>query len=265
MINTLRLLDIMARLRDPVSGCPWDLKQDFASLIPYTLEEAYELADAVERGDADDLREELGDLLLQVVFHARLAEERGWFGFDEVAGAIADKLVRRHPHVFGDAVFASDEERHRFWEASKRAERLEKGKAEPPASVLDGLPEPLPALMRAQKLQQRAAQHGFDWNAVGPVFDKLREELAELEEAHAAGDPEQIREELGDLLFVAVNLARHLELDAETALRASTRKFIRRFQHIERQLAAEGRALADCTLAELDALWEDAKRRERLP
>jgi ATP diphosphatase len=263
MKQTLRLLDIMARLRHPETGCPWDVKQDFASLIPYTLEEAYEVADAAERGDTEDLREELGDLLLQVVFHSRIAEERKLFGFEEVAEAIADKLTRRHPHVFGDTVFDTDEERHRFWEASKQAERREKGKAEEAESVLSGLPENLPALMRAQKLQKRAARYGFDWTEIAPVFDKVREELDELQEAYAAGDRAHIREEVGDLLFVAVNLARHFDVDAETALRDSNRKFTRRFRYIEEQLAARGKALADCTLAELDALWDEAKRTAR--
>jgi ATP diphosphatase len=263
MKNTLRLLDIMARLRHPETGCPWDLQQDFASLIPYTLEEAYEVADAAERGDAEDLREELGDLLLQVVFHSRIAEEREWFGFEDVAAAIADKLIRRHPHVFGGAVFETDEERHRFWEASKQAERREKGKAEEGESVLSGLPANLPALMAAQKLQKRAARHGFDWTDIDGVFDKVREELDELQEAHAAADEDNIREEIGDLLFVVVNLARHLRVDAESALRDSNRKFTRRFQYIEEQVAARGKTLAECTLAELDALWDEAKRTER--
>jgi ATP diphosphatase len=262
MKNTLRLLDIMARLRDPETGCPWDLKQDFASLIPYTLEEAYEVADAAERGDAEDLREELGDLLLQVVFHSRIAEERDLFGFEDVAAAIAEKLIRRHPHVFGGTVFETDEERHSFWEASKQVERREKGKAEAVESVLNGLPPQLPALMAAQKLQKRAARHGFDWTEIGGVFDKVREELDELQEAHAAMDETHIREEIGDLLFVIVNLARHLSVDAEGALRDSNRKFTRRFQFIERQVTARGRALADCTLAELDALWDEAKHRK---
>lgn len=260
MKNTLRLLDIMARLRDPDTGCPWDVKQDFASLIPYTLEEAYEVADAAERGDPEDLREELGDLLLQVVFHSRIAEERELFGFEDVAAAIADKLIRRHPHVFGGVEFETDEERHSFWEASKLEEKREKGKAEEAQSVLNGLPPSLPALMTAQKLQKRAARHGFDWPEIGGVFNKVREELDELQEAHAAMDEAHIREEVGDLLFVVVNLARHLDVDAEAALRDSNRKFTRRFQYIEQQVAARGKALGDCTLNELDALWDEAKR-----
>ncbi len=261
MKNTLRLLDIMARLRDPETGCPWDIQQDFASLIPYTLEEAYEVADAAERGDMGDLREELGDLLLQVVFHSRIAEERGLFGFEEVAKAIADKLIRRHPHVFGGIVFDNDDERHRYWEEAKLAERREKGKEEAAASVLDGLPDNLPALMMAQKLQKRAARHGFDWTDIDPVFDKVREELLELEEAHASGDGEHTREEVGDLLFVAVNLARHLGIDAESALRDSNRKFSRRFRYIEERIAKLGKTLAGSSLAEMDALWDEAKRK----
>ncbi|SMF93669.1 ATP diphosphatase [Methylomagnum ishizawai] len=261
MQNTLRLLDIMARLRDPETGCPWDVQQDFASLVPYTLEEAYEVADAAERGDAEDLREELGDLLLQVVFHARIAEERGLFGFDDVAGAIADKLVRRHPHVFGGVVFDSDEARQRSWEESKQAERQEKGKTEPVPSVLDGLTDKLPALMVAQKLQKRAARHGFDWPEIGPVFDKVREELLELEAAQVDGDAEHIREEIGDLLFVVVNLARHFDIDAESALRDGNRKFSQRFRYIEERVAALGKTLDQSSLAEMDALWDEAKRR----
>jgi MazG family protein len=260
MKNTLRLLDIMARLRHPETGCPWDVRQDFASLIPYTLEEAHEVADAAERGDIDDLREELGDLLLQVVFHSRIAEERELFAFDDVAAAIADKLIRRHPHVFGGAEFGTDEERHAFWEASKLEEKREKGKAEEAPSVLGDLPPSLPALMAAQKLQKRAARHGFDWPAVDGVFDKVREELAELQEAHAEADSAHVREELGDLLFVIVNLARHFDVDAEAALRDSNRKFTRRFRYIETQVAARGKTLGDCTLNELDRWWDEAKR-----
>ncbi|CAI8877467.1 nucleoside triphosphate pyrophosphohydrolase [Methylocaldum szegediense] len=260
MTNIQRLLDIMARLRHPETGCPWDLRQDFASLVPYTLEEAYEVADAAERGDAADLREELGDLLLQVVFHARIAEERGLFTFEDVAGAIADKLIRRHPHVFGDTVFETDTERHAYWESSKAAERREKGKTEQEESTLSGIAPNLPALVAAQKLQKRAARFGFDWPEIGPVFDKVREELDELEAARATSDQSRIQEEIGDLLFVVVNLARHLEVDAESALRNGNRKFVTRFRYIEKQLAAQGKTLDESTLAELDALWDEAKR-----
>jgi ATP diphosphatase len=255
-----RLLAIMQRLRDPERGCPWDRRQDFKSLIPYTIEEAYEVADAVERGDFTDLREELGDLLLQVAFHAQLAKEQGLFDFDGVANAVCDKLIRRHPHVFAGAGFATDEERMHAWALAKARERREKNACDRPDSVLDGIPVNQPALMQAEKVQRRAGQHGFDWIEIEPVFAKVEEELAELKEAYRGGGHEPIREELGDLLFVVVNLARHLDVDAETALRASIRKFIRRFQTIERQLAASGKRLADCTLAELDDLWEQAKR-----
>lgn len=261
MKNTYRLLDIMARLRHPETGCPWDLRQDFASLAPYTLEEAYEVAEAAERGDMENLREELGDLLLQVVFHSRIAEERELFHFDDVAAGIADKLIRRHPHVFGELVFETDEARQEFWEASKETERREKGRAE--TGVLDGVSTRLPALMAAQKLQQSAARHGFDWPDVSPVFAKLHEELDELQAARAARDEENIREEIGDLLFVVVNLARHFRVDAETALRDCNRKFSRRFRYIEERLAVDGRVPAESTLEEMDALWDEAKRKER--
>ena len=259
MHYTRRLLDIMAQLRHPETGCPWDLRQDFASLIPYTLEEAYEVAEAAERGDAEDLREELGDLLLQVVFHARIAEERALFDFEAVAEAIATKLIRRHPHVFGEADFATDAERHQFWEESKLAEQREKGKAAATDSVLGKIPPGLPALMTAQKLQSRAARHGFDWPDIEPVFAKLHEELDELRAAHQAGDAANIREEMGDLLFVIANLARHLEVDAEACLRDGNAKFIRRFRHIEQRVAERGSVLTDHTLAELDAYWDEAK------
>jgi len=258
MENTRRLLAIMARLRDPEGGCPWDLQQDFASLVPYTLEEAYEVADAIERGDLHDLKSELGDLLLQVVFHSRLGEEQGLFDFDAVAGAIADKLVRRHPHVFAGMEFASDEERLHYWENSKRDEHKDKTGA-PPESVLHGVAAALPALMRAQKLQKRASRVGFDWPDPEGVFAKIEEELAELRAACVGGTREHVEEEIGDLLFAAVNLARHLQVDAEAALQAGNRKFLRRFQHVESGLAAQGRSLADASLAEMDALWDEAK------
>lgn len=259
MKNTRRLLDIMARLRDPDTGCPWDVQQDFASLVPYTLEEAYEVADAIERGDFTDLRDELGDLLLQVAFHARVAEERELFDFEDVAEAICDKLVRRHPHVFNAVVFDSDAERQQFWEKAKLEERQEKS-GEEPEGALSGVAVCLPALTQAQKLQERAARQGFDWADVGPVFDKVVEELAETRAAFTSGDPAHVQEEVGDLLFVAVNLARHLKVDAESALRASNRKFVSRFRYIEERLKARGRPMSQCALEELDALWEEAKR-----
>jgi MazG family protein len=261
MKNTQKLLEIMAQLRHPETGCPWDLRQDFASLIPYTLEEAYEVADAAERGDILHLQEELGDLLLQVVFHSRIAEERQLFDFESVAEIISEKLIRRHPHVFGETVFENDEERHQFWEDSKQLEQQEKGRNQENTSVLDGIPPRFPALMTAQKLQNRAARHGFDWPDVEPVFEKVREELDELEEAYVKGDGANIREEIGDLLFVMVNLARHFSIDAEAALRNSNRKFTRRFQYIEERVADQGRQMNECHLEELDALWDEAKRR----
>ncbi|MDD5035994.1 MAG: nucleoside triphosphate pyrophosphohydrolase [Methylococcaceae bacterium] len=259
MENTRRLIEIMARLRDPANGCPWDREQNFASLIPYTLEEAYEVADAVEREDYADLCDELGDLLLQVAFHSRLAEEQALFDFEDVARAICEKLVRRHPHVFDGMAFDSDEDRLHFWENSKLAEKQERT-GEAPQSALAGVAASLPALMQAQKLQKRASRFGFDWTEIEPVFAKVEEELAETRAAYETGDFDQIEEEVGDLLFVAVNLARHLKVDAESALRASNRKFTRRFRHIEQRLASQDRVMADASAEELDALWEEAKR-----
>lgn len=257
--QTQRLLDIMAQLRHPDTGCEWDLKQTFASLVPYTLEEAYEVVDAIERNDLDDLKSELGDLLLQVVFHARLADELGEFSFDDVAATISDKLIHRHPHVFGDANFANDEERHQAWEAAKEIERKAKKNTEQTASILDGIAAALPALLHCEKTMTRASLHGFDWTSAEPVFDKVQEELDEVKEAWQSGDQAHIEEELGDLLLVSVNLARHLNVTPETALKAATRKFSRRFQYIEQQVAASGRAVKECELQELDALWDEAK------
>ncbi|TAL52782.1 MAG: nucleoside triphosphate pyrophosphohydrolase [Methylovulum sp.] len=257
--NTQQLLAIMARLRHPEDGCAWDVRQDFTSLIPYVIEEAYEVVDAIERGDLDDLRSELGDLLLQVVFHAQIAEERGLFTFEQVSEGICDKLIRRHPHVFADAVFNSDEERQQAWEQAKAAERLEKGATPVQQSVLSGVAGSLPALMECEKIQDRAAQHGFDWPDVEPVFAKVQEELDEIREALASGDQAHIQEEVGDLLLVAVNLARHLNVNAEIALKQSTKKFSRRFNYIEQQVEASGRSLKECELVELDAFWNEAK------
>ncbi|PPC90475.1 MAG: nucleoside triphosphate pyrophosphohydrolase [Methylobacter sp.] len=258
--NTQKLLEIMALLRHPEQGCSWDLQQDFKSLIPYTLEEAYEVADAIERSDWDDLRLELGDLLLQVVFHAQLAKEQNLFDFEQVAESIADKLVRRHPHVFAGVVFNSDEERKQAWEQAKAEERLAKGKPPGMQSVLAGVPNNLPALVQCQKMQDLAANHGFDWPDVLPVFDKVVEELDEVKEAWESGDQAHIEEEVGDLLLVAVNLARHLKVNPEAALRESNKKFTRRFNYIEQQVEASGRQLTDCSLAELDAFWNAAKQ-----
>ena len=256
-----RLLAIMARLRDPETGCSWDVAQSFATIAPYTLEEAYEVADAIERNDLADLREELGDLLLQVVFHARMAEEMGAFAFEDVAAAICDKMVRRHPHVFGEAAFESVAEQGAAWEAIKAAERAAKGAHR--AGVLDDVPAGLPGLVRAVKLTRRAARVGFDWPDTMTVLDKLREETAELEAEIAADDKAKAREELGDLLFVCANLARKLDVDPEDTLRAANAKFIRRFGHVEAALAADGRTPEQSDLAEMDALWDEAKRAER--
>ncbi|MDO9424932.1 MAG: nucleoside triphosphate pyrophosphohydrolase [Methylobacter sp.] len=258
--HTQNLLDIMSRLRHPEEGCAWDVKQDFTSLIPYLIEEAYEVVDAIERNDLDDLRLELGDLLLQVAFHSQIAEEQGLFSFEQVAEGICDKLIRRHPHVFSDAVFNTDEQRHQAWEQEKAIERRKKNKTEERDSVLSGVARNLPALIECEKIQDRAANHGFDWPDVLPVFDKVLEELDEVKEAWQSGDQAHIQEEIGDLLLVAVNLARHLNVNAEVALKESTKKFSRRFQHIERQLETSGLNLKDCELAELDVLWNQAKQ-----
>jgi MazG family protein len=258
MKHTQKLIDLMARLRHPQDGCPWDIRQDFSSLTPYLIEEAYEVIDAIERNDLDDLRAELGDLLLQVVFHSQIAQELGLFNFEQVAQGIGDKLIRRHPHVFGDTVFSNDAERQQAWEQAKADERQEKNK-EANTSVLSGVAASLPALLECEKIQDRAAQHGFDWSDVPPVFDKVQEELQEVREAWQSGNQAHIEEEIGDLLLVVVNLARHLNVNAENALRKSTKKFSRRFHHIEARVAASGRTLTDCELAELDGFWNEAK------
>jgi ATP diphosphatase len=255
-----RLVEIMARLRDPERGCPWDIEQDFASIAPYTIEEAYEVADAIARGDLSDLRDELGDLLLQVVYHARMAEEAGAFALPDVIRGVSDKMVRRHPHVFGDEDRdKTPEQQTRDWERLKAAERASRETR----GVLDGVAAGLPALTRAVKLQNRAARVGFDWPDAGAVLDKIAEETAELVEARDAGDADAIAEEYGDLLFVMANLARHLQIDPETALRAANAKFTRRFRSIEAALAAEGRSPAQSDLAEMDALWNAAKAAEK--
>src|SRR5438067_627302 len=253
-----RLLAIMARLRDPEHGCPWDREQDFATIAPYTIEEAYEVADAIERGDLAALKDELGDLLLQVVFHARMAEEAGHFAFDDVAEGIADKMLRRHPHVFGDAQIKSVAAQNEAWEAHKAAEREAAGTAE---SVLDGVALALPALLRAGKISRRAARIGFDWPDARAVIPKLAEEIAELEaELDQGADPAVVEEEMGDLLFAAANLARKLDIEPETALRRATTKFERRFRQVE-ALAAERGIGAD--LDALEALWQEVKAQEK--
>jgi tetrapyrrole methylase family protein/MazG family protein/ATP diphosphatase len=256
-----RLIAIMAKLRDPKDGCPWDVEQTFASIAPYTIEEAYEVVDAIERGDLDDLREELGDLLLQVVFHSRMAQESGAFDFGDVANAISDKMVRRHPHVFGDADYGDSGAKESVWEGLKAKERAAKGAHR--AGVLDDVPAALPALLRAVKLTKRAARVGFDWPDFSAVLAKLREEMAELEVEIEAGDLDKARAEFGDVLFVCANLARKLDIDPEAALRATNAKFIRRFGFVERELAAQGRRPEQSTLADMDALWDEAKRLER--
>lgn len=250
-----RLIDIMARLRDPKDGCPWDVEQDFTTIAPYTIEEAYEVADAIVRGDMGDLKDELGDLLFQVVYHARMAEETGAFAFDDVVAAICEKMIRRHPHVFGEAEVADAAAQTRAWERHKEAERAEKG--ESAASALDGIPAGMPALARAQKLGRKAARVGFDWGDSGGVVEKLEEELDELRRARR-GDG-VVEEEVGDILFTVVNLCRHEGIDAERALRHANAKFERRFRQLETTVTGSGRRMTDMDPPELERLWRDAK------
>jgi nucleoside triphosphate diphosphatase len=266
-----RLIDIMAALRDPVHGCPWDVEQTFASIAPFTIEEAYEVADAIERGGTEDLREELGDLLLQVVFHARMAEEAGLFDFGGVVEAITAKLVRRHPHVFGDAKALSPDEVRALWGRIKADEKRAKlaleakaGRhAEAKSGALDGVPLALPALSRAMKLQEKAGKVGFDSNDVRAVLEKIREEIIEVEPEIAEGSAQALSGEVGDLLFAAVNLARHLKVDPEAALRSANAKFERRFAHIENRLAEGGQTPEGATLDDMERLWVEAKAEER--
>ncbi|MDR7229655.1 tetrapyrrole methylase family protein/MazG family protein/ATP diphosphatase [Caulobacter sp. BE264] len=255
------LIEIMAKLRDPQGGCPWDLEQTFATIAPYTVEEAYEVADAIERGDLSDLKEELGDLLLQVVFHSRMAQEQGAFDITDVARAISDKMIRRHPHVFGDHAYETLSDQVAGWEQLKAQERQAKAKT----GVLDDVPTGLPALTRAVKLTKRAARVGFDWPTAHEVLDKLREETEEIAVEIEAGDLAKAREELGDILFVCANLARKLDVDPEDALRATNAKFTRRFGFVETELAKRGKAPDQSDLAEMDALWNDAKAAEKAP
>ena len=263
-----RLIDIMARLRDPDGGCPWDLEQDFASIAPYTVEEAYEVADAIDRGDMDGLREELGDLLLQVVFHARMAQEAGYFAFGDVVAGICDKMVGRHPHVFGDAEVEDAEAQTRAWEEHKRREREARGEVDD--SALAGVSRGMPEWMRAVKLQNRAARAGFDWPGPAPVIDKLHEEIEEVRaELEAVGaDPEdagaraRLEEEVGDLLFVAANLARHARVDVGSALRRANLKFERRFRAMEALARAEGASLPELPLQAHEAYWARVKQQE---
>jgi len=262
-----RLLGIMARLRDPLQGCPWDLQQDFASIAPYTIEEAYEVADAIDRGDLDDLCDEMGDLLLQVVFHAQMASEQGAFGFADVARAISDKMQRRHPHVFAQVQVDGAEDVNSNWEAIKRAERAAKGDAD--TSALAGISRGLPEWQRAVKLQSRAARVGFDWPGPAPVLDKVREELDEVAAEFARGPVQdnqaRLEEELGDLLFVCANLARHAKVDVGAALRHANHKFERRFRAMEAQAAAAGASMTGLDLEAQERLWEQAKAAEAKP
>jgi ATP diphosphatase len=264
-----RLIEIMAALRDPVAGCPWDVEQDFRSIVPYTIEEAYEVADAVERADMDDLRDELGDLLLQVVYHARMAEEIGEFSFPDVVQAITEKMIRRHPHVFGDQTARSAGMAKGMWEkikaeekAEKRARRLARGldPEDGGKGFLDGVPAALPALSRALKLQKKAAEVGFDWDQPAPILDKIEEEVGELREAVEAGDKEAVAGEFGDILFALINLGRHLGVDAEDALTRTNQKFRSRFHAVEAATLAAGRTLQEATLEEMEAEWQRAKR-----
>jgi len=260
-----RLIELMAALRTPKTGCPWDLEQNFATIAPYTIEEAYEVADAIERGDLDDLRDELGDLLLQVVFHARLAEEQGVFDFADVVETLTTKLIRRHPHVFGDARDLTPEAATALWDtikAEEKAARRTRGR-EDAEGALAGVPAGLPALTRALKLQQKASTVGFDWNDPKAVLAKIREEVDEITAAIDAGHKAEAAAEVGDLLFAVVNLARHLDADPESVLRGTNQKFERRFAFIERALAARGKTPGAADLAEMDALWDAAKAAEK--
>jgi len=258
-----KLLKVMAQLRDPQTGCPWDIKQTYATIVPYTLEEAYEVADAIERGDMHELREELGDLLFQVVFYSQIAKEEGHFDFEQVAAGITEKMLRRHPHVFSDAEYENDESLRQAWERIKAEERAGKAKA-PDRSALAGVALGLPALMRAHKLQKRAADVGFDWPDVSGAFDKTREEIDEVQQALAGSDPDHLEEELGDLLFAMVNVVRLLGFKAEHSMRRANAKFERRFRHMERWLAERGQSdLEALSLDEMETAWEAVKQLEK--
>ncbi len=259
--NLQRILDIMARLRDPKHGCPWDREQNFATIAPYTIEEAYEVADAIEKRDMAALKDELGDLLFQVVFHARMAEEQGSFKFDDVAAAISDKMIRRHPHVFGDEEIRSPAQQTVAWEAQKAVERS--AAVQGTVSALDGVSVALPALTRALKLQRRAARVGFDWVHAWDIFAKIEEEIAELQDEIDQEAPiDRLEDELGDLLFAVTNLARRLEVDPETALRRGTSKFERRFKRVEELLLAQGKSPEASNLDEMETLWQEVKSEE---
>ncbi|MCU5771139.1 nucleoside triphosphate pyrophosphohydrolase [Erwiniaceae bacterium BAC15a-03b] len=255
-----RLLGIMKTLRDPQNGCAWDRQQSYATIAPYTLEETWEVLDAIQREDYADLRDELGDLLFQIVFYAQMASEEGRFNFDDICHAISDKMERRHPHIFGDSLADSSVDRGVLWEQSKAAERAEKAQH----SALDDIPAALPALMKAHKIQKRCSAVGFDWHTIGPVLEKVYEEIDEvMEEAQqAVVDEEKLEEEIGDLLFATVNLSRHLGKKAETALQKANRKFERRFRQVEQIIAAQGMAMNDATLEQMEAAWQQVKSKE---
>ncbi len=258
-----QLIEIMARLRDPEAGCPWDREQTFDTILPHTIEEAYEVADAIQRGDMGELRDELGDLLFQVVFYAQMASEAGRFDFNDIVAGICEKMLRRHPHVFGEEVVEDAEQQTRAWEKLKARERADKGDGSS-VSHLDGVAKALPALLRSAKLQRRAAQVGFDWPDVSGVIHKIEEELEEVrDELKEERDQQRVEEEIGDLLFACVNLARHTGVDAEAALRGANGKFERRFLSIEQALAARGQTLQAATLDEMEQLWNLAKEQER--
>ncbi|WP_421912985.1 nucleoside triphosphate pyrophosphohydrolase [Mesorhizobium sp.] len=263
-----RLIEIMAALRTPKTGCPWDIEQDFSTIAPYTIEEAYEVADAIARGDLDDLRDELGDLLLQVVYHAQMAEEAGEFAFGDVVQAITSKMIRRHPHVFGDEKARSAGMAKGMWEKIKSEEKAEKRSARLARGLdpedngkgfLDSVPVALPALTRALKLQEKAARVGFDWSEAAPILDKIEEEIGELREALASCDTASIKDEFGDMLFAFVNLGRHLKVDSEAALSGTNEKFRSRFHYVEQALEASGSTLEKADLSEMEALWQQAK------
>jgi len=255
-----RLLGIMKTLRDPQNGCPWDRQQTFATIAPYTLEETYEVLDAIQREDFADLRGELGDLLFQIVFYAQMASEQGQFNFDDICHAISDKMERRHPHIFGDAQPADSEQRVAQWERNKAAERAEKAQH----SALDDIPDAMPALMKAYKIQKRCSSVGFDWDSLGPVLGKVHEEIDEVmhEAQQAVVDEEKLEEEIGDLLFATVNLSRHLGSKAETALQKANRKFERRFRQVEHIIAERGLTMSEATLEQMEEAWQQIKQRE---
>ncbi|MBK1623510.1 nucleoside triphosphate pyrophosphohydrolase [Afifella marina] len=266
-----RLISVMADLRDPERGCPWDVKQDFSSIAPYTIEEAYEVADAIERADLEDLREELGDLLLQVVFHARMAEEAGAFAFDDVADAIVDKMVRRHPHIFGDGTAADPAAVKVRWDeikaeekARRREKRLRQGLPADPGLLAD-VPRSFPGLLQALKMQEKAAKVGFDWPDISGALDKLKEEIAEVEAEIAADDRERLTGEIGDALFAMVNVARKSGIDPDAALRRTNEKFRSRFEAVEQGLSKDGRSMKDASLDDMEGLWQAAKSHERSP